>query len=407
MKFRNPKFFRSFYNIAAFFALSCNGVLIASAPADAQDYLRDYAHKQQVVGVQGTHLTLNGAAWMSRGVMIRAFVSTHEWLSNPANGETSTAPAAAAYGSAAQVAALQNYGADTIRFPVSQYYLASGQNPASAPSAYAQIVVSAIKTARENGFLVLIQMQDEISSGDPDYASHFMSNSDTVSAWRFLDKFFKDDQGIMYELYNEPNIQQSAAGWNLWLNGDPNGTSQVMPHAVGMQSMINVLRADGSTNVFVLDGVHLASTLEGLTPPNDSLNSLVYAVHPYQHGSTDSTQWPAQFEKPSKTYPVWADEWGGLAGSTLMLGDLPGYHIAVKLLNHLRKHGIPVCTLAFDVPNFTTTGTVDTATAPAYTPTNYDNYSTTAKGVDSGLLTRALFQSQYGRRIDEADGVTH
>jgi hypothetical protein len=136
--------------------------------------------------------------------------------------------------------------------------------------------------------------------------------------------------------------------------------------SIGMQALVNHIRANGAQNVFVLDGLavtaispatgstvrELAETLQGVPAVTDPLSRLVYAVHPYQHGLADESQWDNEFGIPSMNMPVWADEWSAPEGLPLGLGSLTNYQVAVDLLNYLRTHSISLCTGAFDVTQF-------------------------------------------------------
>lgn len=176
--------------------------------------------------------------------------------------------------------------------------------------------------------------------------------------------------------------------------------------AIGMQELIDHLRARGAQNVFVLDGLgvmgpdgttrELTATLQGVPAVSDPLNRLVYAVHPYQHGFTDESQWDAGFGIPSKMLPVWADEWSAPEGLQLGLGSLTDYQVAVDLLNYLNAHSISLCTGAFDMKKFVV------QTVPGWTLTNYDPDST-MKG--SGTLVYNDFAANYSRTLTAADGL--
>jgi hypothetical protein len=166
-----------------------------------------------------------------------------------------------------------------------------------------------------------------------------------------------------------------------------------------MQPLINHIRANKAQNVFVLDGLGRAATLQGMPTVSDPLNRLVYAVHPYQHGSADESQWDAEFGIPSATLPVWVDEWSAPTQLQLGLGTLTSFQVAVDLVNYLRVHSIPLCTGAFDVPHFVVQD------IPGWTLTNYDNYSNTSTIEGSGTLVYNDFAANYSRALTAADGL--
>lgn len=344
----------------------------------------------QIVDVSGSHMTLNGALWLSRGVVLQGFVRPLAALE--AGNNLSRLNARLNYG-AAELAAIQSFDADTIRFQIGQPSL-DPNSPLYDPD-YLNQVVTAIKQARQAGFVVMIMMQDESISGEP--AQHPLPTTETQSDWDLFTTAFGSDRGVIFELYNEPSLSASTANWQLWLNGGL-VTGQTVP-SIGMQALVNYIRSKGAQNVFVLDGLGHASTLQGVPAVTDPLNRLVYAVHPYQHGSADESQWDAEFGIPSASMPVWADEWSAATDMQLGLGSLPGFQVAVDLLNYLRAHSIPLCTGAFDMPQFVVQD------IPGWTLTNYDNYSATSTTEGSGTLVHNTFAANYGRLLTLSDGL--
>lgn len=238
----------------------------------------------QVVGVSGLHLTLNGQTWLPRSVVIRGFVATPAYLKANLPG---TYTGLVNYG-AAELTAATSFGADTLRFLVSQPSL-DPQSPLY-DAAYAASVTAAIRQARAAGFVVMISMQDETNSGETGFNP--FATAETARDWDALTATFGADRGVLFELYNEPRPAKSAANWALWAYGGTNtDTSASDPVAVGMQPLIARLRAEGSQNVMIVDGLGIGRTLDGAPTIADPLGRVVYAVHPYQRGSADESGW--------------------------------------------------------------------------------------------------------------------
>ncbi|HEX7934527.1 MAG TPA: cellulase family glycosylhydrolase [Paraburkholderia sp.] len=348
---------------------------------------------QQVVSVSGLSMTLNDSPWLSKGVAIQAFVRPLAVLQTDPN-EAARLNARQNYGSQ-ELAAIQSFHADTIRFQVGQPTL-DPASPLYDPNYFGE-VVNAIKQARQAGFVVMVMMQDEAISGEPQ--PHPLPIAETATDWDLFAAQFGNDRGVVFELYNEPNLPETPANWQLWLNG---GTvsGQSTP-SIGMQALINRLRASGAQNVFVLDGLDLGKTLNGLPAVTDPLNRLVYAVHPYQQGTSDESQWDQQFGTPSTQVPVWVDEWSAPTGLKLGLGSMTSYQVAVDLLNYVRAHSIPLCTGAFDVPRFVVQN------IPGWTLTNYDNMTQNTQTDGSGTLVYNDFAANYSRALTLSDGLSH
>jgi endoglucanase len=371
---------------------------------------------QQNVGVKGTHLTLNGHPWQSRGVALQGFVRPlalleSELAANPNNKEAALLLNARHHYGLAELKFASAFHANTLRFQTSQPAL----DPKSPlyDSNYFYELVDAIQTARHAGFVVMIMMQDEKITGDD--GQGLLPTEETQRDWDQLTQAFGTDRGVVFELYNEPGLNASASSWQLWLNGGQIEVKGQRKSFLGMQTLIDHLREAGAQNVFVLDGLGVevkdlatgkpvreaAETLENVPPVSDPLHRVVYAVHPYQHGlslSDESSQWEEDFGTPSKTIPVWADEWSAPAGIQLGLGSLPNYTEAVDLLNFLREHSIPLCTGAIDVPRWVVEN------VPGWTLTNYKDFSDTKKVRGSGTLVYHDFANNYSRPLTVADG---
>lgn len=344
----------------------------------------------QVVDVSGVHMTLNGSPWLSRGVSLQGFVRPMAALQ--ADNVPARLNARMNYG-AAELTAIQAYGADTIRFQIGQ--------PALDPSSslydpdYLKQVVTAVTQARQAGFVVMLMMQDETISGES--AEHPLPTAETQNDWDLLTTAFGSDRGVVFELYNEPSLPETAANWQLWLDGGlVSGETET---SIGMQALVDHVRAKGAQNVIVLDGLAHAKTLQGAPTVTDPLNRLVYAVHPYQDGSADESQWDAEFGIPSRSMAVWADEWSAATNMQLGLGSLPSPQVAVDLVNYLRVHSISLCTGAFDMPRFVVQD------IPGWTLTNYDNYSASSTTEGSGTLVHNDFAANDSRPLTMSDGL--
>jgi len=345
----------------------------------------------QAVGVSGLRLTLDSKPWMPKSVVIRGFTATPAFLQANVPG---TYRGTVNYG-AAELAAATSFGADTLRFLVSQPSL----DPQSSlyDAAYAASVTAAIKTTRATGFVVMIAMQDETTSGETGFNP--FATTQTVRDWDALNATFGSDRGVLYELYNEPRPAKSAANWALWANGGINAPGASDPVAVGMQPLVDRLRAAGSQNVMMLDGLGIGRTLDGVPTIADPLGRVVYAVHPYQRGTDDESKWDIDFGIPATKMPVWANEWSAGFGADIGLGDLKSYQVAVDLVNYLRDRAIPLGGGAFDVPG------VMTETVPGWTPTNYSGSTLAMPTGNAGQLVHTLFLTNYGRRLTAADGL--
>jgi endoglucanase len=157
------------------------------------------------VTVSGINLMRNGVLWIPHGAQIIAFVAPPAVQSGP------FAQAYAHY-STAELSAIKTWGADTVRFQVSQPG-ADPQNTLYTASFVAQ-VQAAVNFARSIGLNVIVCVQDETQSGETNPAT--VPNGATVRVWQGLAPLFNSDTGILYEIMNEPRLMPNTANWTTW-----------------------------------------------------------------------------------------------------------------------------------------------------------------------------------------------
>jgi len=184
--------------------------------------------------------------------------------------------------SANTLLAVRKFGADSVRFNVSQVNL----DPQSSyyDAAYAGQIVSNVQQTRALGMTVLVEINDE---QPPNTGRVGMPGEATARAWERLAPLFAADQGIMIGAYNEPQVPgESSSELEAW--------------QAGYNSVVAKIRAVGAKNVIVIDGPNVAklpaAALSYLV--TDSAHNLVYAVHPFPKGKRAfPSGWPDLFER--------------------------------------------------------------------------------------------------------------
>jgi Cellulase (glycosyl hydrolase family 5) len=301
------------------------------------------------VSVSGNSLLLNGRKWVPQGVQFLGLLSP---TPTPKACASNTGPAYAHLGQAGLDAA-HSWDADVVRYQVSQYALSATDFSLSpGQMAYLARVKNTVAMARQSGFVVIVSMQHEICSGDP--YDHAMPTLDTKQAWARLAPLWANDDGVMLELFNEPELQANPTNWAIWQHGGAstkkdkcgNVTSET---AIGHQDLINEVRSLGAKNVLIIDGMHYAKELDSMPSLADPRSALVYAVHPFfgSHPTADdvSKHWDTYFGVPSKTYPVLVTAWNTSNGAC----ELYYPTLAQSLLQYLSSKQIGIIGVDFDV----------------------------------------------------------
>jgi len=132
----------------------------------------------------------------------------------------------------------------------------------------------------------------------PDYTQSPLPDADhSVEFWTSVATTFKSSPNVIFDLFNEPFIEPFFSvpedQWAAWLNGTivpfyytgggrPRTVNEPW-HSVGMQKLLDTVRATGATNVVMVGGLGYAADLEGWLAhqPQDPLHQLAASWHPY------------------------------------------------------------------------------------------------------------------------------
>ena len=321
------------------------------------------------LSVQGNQLYANGSPFVGRGVQIVGLVAppAYLWGKYVAAGQQFGLPEL-------QAAAADHV--NLIRFQVSEYGL-DPANPEYSPG-YVTSIENGIEMARSLGIYAIVSLQSQSAAGLAASANRCpLPDAGALAAWNQLASMFGDDPGVMFELYNEPGLGATAAGWTAWLNG---GTvvfgSQIGNSctAIGMQQLIDQIRADGAGNVIVVPALGGETNLAGmpaLTDPTDPANpQLAYGIH-YPNLTTGITAWDKAFGNFSAKAPVIVTEWDGAGITPGCTPNSPAQ--SQELLAYLASKRIAVVGFAFDLP-----GTI--VQDYTYAPTTYADFQCGVSG---------------------------
>ena len=290
--------------------------------------------------VTGNQLTRNGYDFLPRGFNMIGLLAP-DWC------VTGQGPLAASHFGQAELDAAKDWNANTLRFQVSQRGLADPAIAQTTRDTYLQRVVDGVQLARSNGFVVIVSMQDQ-SNGCG--RSHPLPSALTVSAWNVLAPALMSDRHVMFELFNEPAVENTAQGWVQWRDGGIGPTTNLGDAPVGHEALIDQLRSLGAKNVLIADGVNYAGRLAGIPLLDDSTGQVMYGVHPY-YLNNGEPWWNQQWGYLTSTVPVIATEWNYHAVDC----DTPKATLAQRLMTYLQDHRVGLLAHAFDVPGGTIT----------------------------------------------------
>lgn len=179
---------------------------------------------------------------------------------------------------------------------------------------------------------------------------------ETPNFWQSVANAFKSDHNVIFRLSEEPwpaNSAETSAAWNCWYGGNVqydtagqisgNVSHCSEPYStVGMQSLVNIIRATGATNVIQVPGLAYANELScGASPSTcgflasathvvDTLNpsQLMAAVDTYATSNVCNTPscFNTQYDPVATVMPLFAGEIGQNAENTddVSFGSSPG-----------------------------------------------------------------------------------
>lgn len=239
---------------------------------------------------------------------------------------------------AASIDSIKSWRTNAVRIPLNeQCWLGINGLPNSAyftAAQYRQAIVDYVNLLHSKGLYAILDLQwaapGSIRS-DNRYANKGlepMPDADHApDFWTSVSTTFKNDPATIFDLFNEPypdNNSGSAAAWSCWRDGRAacngrllyNGTN-LNYTAVGMQELVNTVRATGATNVIMLPGVQYSNTLTQwlANKPADPLNQLTASWHSYDLNICNTQNcWDSQVAPVAAQVPVVAGEIGDFGG---------------------------------------------------------------------------------------------
>jgi hypothetical protein len=198
---------------------------------------------------------------------------------------------------------------NTVRVPLNEdCWLGINGAPAQySGSVYTSAITQWVTLLRQNGLYVILDLHWNAGGTSVSNGQQEMADSDHAPAfWTSVAQTFKSDQGIIFDLYNEPH----DITWACWLNG---GCQVNGWNAAGMNQLITAVRGTGAANVVMAGGLSYAGDLSEwlANKPSDPLNNLAASAHVYNFAScTTSSCWTSNYQPVAAAVPVITGELG-------------------------------------------------------------------------------------------------
>jgi endoglucanase len=199
--------------------------------------------------------------------------------------------------------ATHDWHANVIRLPVmNSLWFGKGRGDVTSndAEAYRAIADQAIKVAAANGAYVVLDLHRFLT---PDQSC--------IDFWKDAAARYKNNPAVLFDLFNEPH----DTSWDVWQKGGPVQTkgkdgAPTTVQGVGMQALIDTVRATGAHNIVVCGGLEyaydLTGVMKGFALDNKGGYGIMYATHFYNWHK----EWSKHFMDVAAKYPVLIGETG-------------------------------------------------------------------------------------------------
>ncbi len=214
--------------------------------------------------------------------------------------------------------AVKDWHANVVRIPLSQdRWYGKGPEQKDDGTAYRALVQQVVDECVGLGAYAMLDLHwNDAGEWGQAIGQHVMPDRNSVTFWKDCASAYKNRPGVIFDLYNEPH----DVSWDSWLKGGPvTETDQKTKkkttfEAVGMQELLNVVRATGAKNLVVVGGLDwsydLSGILQGRQIADPDGQGVIYANHAYPFKGDTVEKWIGKMEVASKTLPIIVSEFG-------------------------------------------------------------------------------------------------
>jgi len=189
--------------------------------------------------------------------------------------------------------------------------------------AYRATVANYVNLLRRNRLYVMLEVHLTAPGAIPSRRIDYMPDNDHMPAlWRSVAATFKADHGVIFDPINEVAMASwnnpnpvPAGQWDCWLRGCTlDSVYGGRFTAVGLQTLVNVIRSQGATQPIVLGGLSYNSDLSQLLShlPADPQRQLIASTHVYDFAQGDGidAMFTSQLQPIAAQMPVILGELG-------------------------------------------------------------------------------------------------
>ena len=228
----------------------------------------------------------------------------------------------------ASISAIKTWNVNAVRVPLNEdCWLGINSSSPYIGQTYRDAIIAYVNLITSNNLAVILDLHWNAPGTQSATGQMPMLDLDHAPAfWTSVANTFKSNSSVLFDLHNEPypdNNQDTAAAWTCWRDGRA-ACPGLGYTAVGMQELLNTVRATGATNVVMLGGVEYSGTLSQWLNyrPSDSLSNIAASWHMYDFGGcTNSTCWNSEIAPVTAQFPIVMGEVGSTQCSSSFMND--------------------------------------------------------------------------------------
>jgi len=214
--------------------------------------------------------------------------------------------------------AIHHWNVNVIRIPLAQdrWFGASSEQDDKG-YAYQALVKKIVDTiTSQNCYVILDLHWNDCGIWGNQIGQHVMPDMNSVTFWRDICRVYRNDAGVLFDLYNEPH----DVPWDVWLKGgmvtdrQPRGGKLLRYETPGMQRLLDEIRSVGANNVVVCGGLDWAYDMSGILDKRQLTdtygNGVIYANHTYPIKGDTMRKWMTKMDAATRRLPVIVSEFG-------------------------------------------------------------------------------------------------
>jgi TolB protein len=214
--------------------------------------------------------------------------------------------------------AIKDWRVNVIRLPLAQdRWFGKAREQKDEGKAYRKLVDTVVELCAEANCYVILDLHwSDAGEWGKQIGQHVMPDENSLAFWKSCASAYKNHPAVIFDLYNEPY----HVTWDVWEKGGEvtekatGRTPAKTFRAVGMQTLLDSVRATGAKNVVIAGGLDwaydMSGFLEGKQLADTAGNGVVYANHAYPFKGDTVERWLAKMQKATKVLPVIVSEFG-------------------------------------------------------------------------------------------------